>query len=119
MVTYFYWWYAEEPAYLWHAINIVTKKIFYSFSITLLLRTLFDPWKRDITSSEGSIQTVYQVWLNNLVSRFVGFMVRLLTIIAGFIVTIIFYLIALLFFFIWLLLPVIIIYLIIHGFQNI
>lgn len=118
MVTYFYWWYAEEPAYLWRAINITTKKIFYSFSVSLLLRTLFDPWKRDAVTTEGSLQTVYQVWLNNLVSRFVGFMVRFLTILVGLFLTILFFMVAILFFLAWLILPIIIIYLLVNGVES-
>ena len=119
MVTYFYWWYAEEPVYLWRAINIVTKKIFHSFSVPLLLRTLFDPWKRDAVTAEGSLQTIYQVWLNNLISRFIGFFVRFFTILTGLILTLLFFMTATFFFLAWLILPVIIIYLLVSGIEGI
>ena len=120
MVTYFYWWYAEEPVYLWRAIIITTRKIFHSFSVPLLFRTLFDPWKRDASSAENaSIQTLYQIWLNNLVSRFVGFIVRLFTIFTGLLLTTAFFMLATLCFLAWLILPVIIIYLLVSGIEGI
>jgi hypothetical protein len=120
MVTYFYWWYAEEPVYLWRAIIIVTRKIFHSFSVPLLFRTLFDPWKRDASSAENaSFQTLYQIWLNNLVSRLVGFVVRLFTIFTGLLLTTLFFLVATLCFLTWLILPVIIMYLLVSGIEGI
>ena len=116
MITYFYWWYFEEPLILWRAVRIITKKIFFSFSVSVLLRTLFDPWRRDVTYVENaSLQELFNIWLGNFISRLVGFVVRTFTILVGFILTMISLVILLAFILAWFLSPVIIILLIING----
>lgn len=116
MITYFYWWYFEEPVILWRAIRIITKKIFLSFSVPVLLRTLFDPWKRDVTYVENaSLQELFNIWLGNFISRLVGFVVRTFTILIGFILTVIAFILLLAFLLVWFLMPIIIILLIING----
>ena len=41
------------------------------FSITLLLKTLFDPWKRDVSYAENiSLNEQFRLLAENLVSRF-------------------------------------------------
>lgn len=120
MITYIYWWYLEEPAYLWKISMNVFIKTFYTFSIPLLLRTLFDPWKRDVSSAENaSIQTLYQLWLNNLISRFIGFFIRLMTIFTGLLISTVVLIIELVFIFAWFAMPIIVIYLLINGLRTI
>lgn len=55
------------------------------YSIPLLLRTLFYPWRRDITKyGRGfSIKNFLETLGFNLISRGLGFCVRLLTIVLG------------------------------------
>jgi hypothetical protein len=54
------------------------------FSFAILLRTLFQPWKRDTISTEHlSLQERFEVWGLNLVARLVGAVIRGATIIAG------------------------------------
>lgn len=55
------------------------------YSIPLLLRTLFYPWRRDITKyGRGfSINNFLETFSFNLISRGLGFCVRLLTIVLG------------------------------------
>jgi len=61
------------------------KKFFDFFSIDLLAKTLFLPWKRDeIDTSNMALQDKFRVWIMNLVSRLVGLVVRLVTISLGF-----------------------------------
>jgi len=116
MITYFYWWYFEEPEYIWRAIRIITKKIFFSFSVPVLLRTLFDPWKRDVTYVENaSLQELFNIWLGNFISRLVGFVVRTFTILIGFVLTVLAFIVLLAFILIWFLMPIFIILLIING----
>jgi len=116
MITYFYWWYFEEPLILWKAARIITKKIFSEFSVPVLLRTLFDPWKRDVSFVENaSLQELFNIWLGNFISRLVGFIMRTFTILIGFILTIISLFVLLVFMLAWFLMPIIIIFLIING----
>jgi hypothetical protein len=119
MLTYFSWWYYNEPIYLWHSVVVTTKKVFYSFSIPLLLRTLFAPWKKDVMYLENaSLSDSFQIFIANMVSRLVGAIVRFFTIIAGLVTTLLTFILGLIFVFCWLLIPVIIIYLFISGVKN-
>ncbi|MGA2666531.1 MAG: hypothetical protein ABSE91_00380 [Patescibacteria group bacterium] len=120
MITYLSWWYAQEPLYLWRSIKIVTKKIYLNFSITTLLRTLFDPWKRDVMAAENaSLNVRFNILIGNLVSRLVGFVLRFFTIWAGLITTIGAFFIMVALFLIWLFLPILILFLMINGIRVI
>jgi hypothetical protein len=102
--------------FLWKAITVVTRKIFHSFSVAILLRTLFDPWKKDVLSAENaSLQARFQIVIANLVSRLIGVVVRLMTILVGLLMTIVSFLIMFIGLIIWIFAPVICLYLIIRG----
>ena len=120
MITYLSWWYAQEPAYLWRAVNVTSNKILNLFSVPILIRTLFDPWKRDVTYAENaSLDVRYKIWLNNLISRLVGFMVRLFTALTGMLFASATFLILAALLMVWLLLPFIIIFLLFNGIKVI
>jgi len=120
MITYLVWWYAQEPAYLWRAVNVTSNKILNLFSVPILIRTLFDPWKRDVTYVENaSLDVRYKVWLNNLISRLVGFVVRLITALTGILFATLAFLVLAAFFLVWLALPIIIIFLLFNGLKTI
>lgn len=120
MITYLNWWYAEEPAYIWRSIKIITKKIYLNFSVSILLRTLFDPWKRDARYIENaSLDVRFNLLVGNLVSRLVGFVVRFFTILIGLFLTIMAFILMVAFFIGWLALPILIIFLLFNGFRTI
>jgi hypothetical protein len=120
MIVYFVWWYGQTPIFICQAIINITQKIFSSFSVVLLLKTLFDPWKRDVLAVENaSLDVRFNLWLQNLVSRLVGFVVRFFTIIAGLISTAVVFIFLLAIFLVWLLMPIIIIFLIVNGIRMI
>lgn len=120
MLTYFSWWYGQELAAIWQATGVMTAKVYSLFSISLLLQTLFDPWKRDIVAAENvSLDVRIRLLVENLTSRFIGFIIRLMTIAVGLLVTIISFGLLIAFLLIWLLLPIIIILLIFNGLRVI
>lgn len=120
MIAYLYWWYYDEPLYLWRSIQIIAKKIFSSFSIAVLLRTLFDPWKKDVVYLENaSLDARFRAMTDNLLSRGIGFMVRFITIITGLALTSLVFVVLTILFFAWLLMPAIIIGLFILGIRTI
>lgn len=91
--------------------------IFNFFSIKLLFQNFFDPWKRmnDYYPKSFDFRKYFYAFLNNLIMRIVGMIMRTFMIIAGFASLIIFIFIyppALL---IWLILPFIILGLFING----
>lgn len=100
----------------WDAILIMTSKIYSYFSVSILLRTLFDPWKRDnFTIENASLQDRAKVALDNLISRLVGFIIRLFTMIFGLLVDFSFFLIMIIILIVWFMLPIVIIALIVNG----
>ncbi len=57
------------------------------FSISILLKTLFDYWKKDdIDTTNMALDDKIRVLMMNLVSRFVGFTVRSITILVGLVI---------------------------------
>lgn len=83
------WWYGPGWVYAFQAISTRTSRVLNEFSVTLLLRTLFEPWKQ-ITLYSGqnaSLDTKFHVLVDNIFSRLFGLVIRLGTIIAAFFVT--------------------------------
>src|SRR4030042_4222254 len=81
------------------------------FSIPLLLKTLFSHWKRYYwTRSRGfSFGEYFNVLVSNLMSRFLGALVRIFLIIIGLILELLIFICGLIVFLGWLLLPVLLI----------
>lgn len=79
-----FWWFVFKPKQLLYIYSKVIRKIRQFFSISLLLRTLFAPWKRDeINMDNLSLQDRLRVLIMNLVSRLVGAVVRGGTVMVG------------------------------------
>lgn len=120
MITYFSWWYGQGMVDFYQAILVMTGKIYAYFSVTTLVRTLFDPWKRDNYSVENaSLQARLKIALDNLLSRLIGFVIRIFTMLFGFFVTIAFFLFTVLILVLWLTLPVVVLFLIINGIRTV
>jgi hypothetical protein len=116
MITYFSWWYGQGLINFWQAVIVMTGKVYSFFSIRTLIRTLFDPWKRDAISLENaSLQARAKIWLDNFISRAIGFVIRLFTVILGLTTIAVFFLFFLSLILIWLLLPIVVVGLIING----
>lgn len=86
-VAFFSWWYGAG----WHQrVDIVRHKLAAVadiFSIGLLARTLFMPF-RQISAGrvDGPLGVQFRAWLDKLVSRVIGALVRIVTILAGVVV---------------------------------
>jgi hypothetical protein len=77
------WWYGRG----WH--DLITNfprrihKTAAAFSISVLIRTLFAPWRRIISHPGAGMSDRFNAWLDNMVSRVIGFLVRSLVLIAA------------------------------------
>lgn len=77
------WWYGVG----WSEVaNRVVKRaagVWQLFSVGILLRTLFFPWKRIVTPPGKSFDAILRGMVDNAVSRFVGLWVRIFAVIAA------------------------------------
>lgn len=112
----FTWWFVESPKKLILISRKTLIYLYHYFSIGYLAKTLFAPWKRDVTEViNPTLQDRLNMFANYLISVVMGFMVRFFTIVAGFIMILGTAILAVAVFFIWYFLSLIVIYLIYLG----
>lgn len=109
MVIFWRWYYEEAMRDIltgWK--NFIIFSLEY-FSIPLLLKTLFAPWKRDITRKPRGLdlKKLFEYITFNLISRGLGFIVRFLTICVGILFFFFVVIAGAVFFLIWIFLPLI------------
>ena len=81
----FFWWYAEG----WRVFISRAKNWFGSvtdfFSMDSLIRTLFKPYRQisAATTSSGSLDLRFHMFLDRLISRCIGFVSRLILLLVG------------------------------------
>lgn len=105
-LEFFYWWYGT--GYL-DTIKRVSKGVTATaqiFSVKILFTTLFSPWKRIVTESDGSLEMILKSIGDNAVSRAIGFFVRIIVLFTSLILTSIASVIALVVIILWPLLPI-------------
>jgi hypothetical protein len=90
VLSFFSWWYGAGWKQLAHGIQNSFIKVSQAFSATSLLRTLFAPWRRIVSYPGAGLSEHMRATLDNLVSRCVGFVVRILVLLsAGIIISIV------------------------------
>ena len=115
-LDYFHWQFVRSPSELYKILINILSYIYNYFSIGNLAKTLFAPWKRDtIYVVNATLADQARVLIDNLISRFMGFVMRSITIFAGIILLIIYIIAAIIFLVFWTILPLAIIYLIYLG----
>jgi len=77
MTAFVQWWYGPGWRDASNRIVLHARNIYLSFSVPILLRTLFAPWHRLTTPPGGALQDKLRASVDNAVSRAVGFTVRL------------------------------------------
>jgi len=83
LVTYLSWWYGPGWRDSATGLSSRLRRIYLEFSVPLLAVTLFAPWRRIISGGGGSLEQRFRAMVDNLVSRVVGFVVRLLALAAA------------------------------------
>ena len=105
-LEFFYWWYGtgfSDTVMRARRLVIATAQI---FSVKILIMTLFSPWKRIVTESDGSLDMMLKSIGDNAVSRAVGFFVRSIVLFTGLILIIISSVVGLAIVVVWPLLPI-------------
>ncbi len=79
------WWYGAGWVLRFQMLSLHFVSVSEFFSIPTLLRTLFSPWRQNITgtTADQGINQKFSALVDNLVSRLVGFWVRIFMLIAA------------------------------------
>lgn len=89
LVAFFGWWYGPGWRDAAAQLRARMHATVLTFSVPILLRTMFAPWRRIVTSPGGSLQEKGRAMVDNAISRCVGFAVRLLALLsAGLLLTV-------------------------------
>lgn len=76
------WWYGSGWVHSFRRIRTRTASVANAFSAGTLLVTLFAPWKR-IQYTGKSFDAKVQAMMDNMISRLIGFVVRLCVLFAA------------------------------------
>lgn len=76
-MEYFRWWYGPGWRDSANRLQARLIHIYLQFSVPILLPTMFAPWRRILTVPAKGLGNQFRAGLDNLVSRCVGFAVRL------------------------------------------
>lgn len=82
-MEFFTWWYTRGWRRMAASVKRWLSVTLQMFSVPSLLRTLFAPWRRIITYPGTGLEGRLRAIADNLVSRCVGFTVRVFTLIAA------------------------------------
>lgn len=82
-MSFFSWWYGRGWRLAATHLRPRLRSVAELFSVSQLLRTLFSPWRRIITYPGASLEDKVKAWLDNMVSRVIGFSVRLIVLFAA------------------------------------
>jgi len=117
ILVFWEWYYGEAVKNVLTAWkNFILFAVNY-FSIPLLFKTLFVPWKRDFTKKPRGLdfKKLFEYIAFNLISRGVGFLARFSMIILGAIFLILVIIFGAIFFVLWLVLPLVLLGLLIFA----
>lgn len=106
-MAFFSWWYGEGWKRQLQQVTDRMVGLIDMFSIDLILRTLFSPFRQiSAGRTDGPIGVQFRAFLDKLISRGIGAMVRTAVLIAGSITIVFSGFIGLLYLIVWPLLPV-------------
>lgn len=84
LVAFFSWWYGEGARRQVETISRRIASLFDLFSIELLVRTLFSPFRQISAGNlDGPIGVQFRAFIDKLISRFIGGLVRSSVLVAG------------------------------------
>lgn len=87
--AFFSWWYGQGWLKVANSFKPRLGSLARTFSVNQLLGTLFAPWRRIITYPGASLAERFRAWGDNIFSRTIGFIVRLLVLLAALIMSVV------------------------------
>ncbi len=115
VLSFFSWWYGRGWKQVFDSFSPRLRSILNAFSVNQLSRTLFSPWRRIITYPGASLGDKMRAWGDNLVSRVIGFIVRLFVLLGAIIALVVTAIVTVIELIIWPLLPLAVPSLILAG----
>lgn len=109
------WWYVTGWVQAVQRIRAWVVNVEHAFSLTLLVQTLFAPWRRIVTPPGRGLDAKIHASMDNLVSRCIGFVIRFTVLLAATISMLGAFLAGLLLSIIWPLLPLAVIFFAVKG----
>jgi hypothetical protein len=86
MLDLFVWWYGAGWAGVLKSTRKRLERLGDMFSISILMRTLFSPWRRIISYPGAGLDAKLRAFGDNLVSRCIGFVIRAFVLVSATIV---------------------------------
>jgi len=117
LVAFIRWWYGDGWVRTIKKSKSSLVGLAQSYSILILLKTLFAPWKQINAGNPANmaIGDRFRQLLDKLISRFVGFMVRSLTLLAAGVSLLVMLILRIVFIIVWPLLPLMVPLLVIYS----
>lgn len=107
-VSLFKWWYSDGLRQRAKTMVMRLDGVVDYFSIDLLLKTLFQPFRQDVTGSvDGSLDVKLHAFADNMISRVLGALIRMTILIFGIISIILYSFLFILALVVWILVPLI------------
>jgi hypothetical protein len=108
-LDYFYWWYTKGFLRFLKYLKVAIVILADNFSVRVLVKTFFQPWKRDMTPTRGlSLDRRFKVWGWNLIARGFGMIIKGTTFLIFLNIFLILLFIEIILIIIWLLYPLVI-----------
>lgn len=108
-MNYLRWHYFSAPKFIFYLTGNYLYFIGHIFSVKLLAKTLLSPWRKEVakkTKPGFNLQEIIDTFSFNIISRILGFIVRISALFASFIFLIIVVLLGSLLFILWFLIPI-------------
>lgn len=106
LVSLLSWWYSGGVRRMFHTVQMKFAGLLDYFSIDLLLRTLFAPFRQISAGSvDGPIGVKLRAFFDQLISRMIGLIVRTIVILIGAVAITLQAAVSLLFILLWFVMP--------------
>jgi len=89
VLEFFVWWYTTGWLETLQRIRGRVEAVWRMFSVPILLRTLFSPWRRIVSAPGKGMDQLFRSIVDNTISRLVGFVVRSFVLLAAVFLTLV------------------------------
>ncbi len=119
LVQWVFWHFIEMPKNILKSWKDIFRFYLNYFSIPLLLKTLFAPWRHNLSSYPKGFDLgeYFEIFIFNLISRTIGAILRFFLILIGILIEILIIFFGLIMFLAWFILPIFLIFGLYHSFR--